>query len=199
MKNLGTILAAIALVGVIYIGFFKGAKTTEATVSETISDPSKGIRMAYVRSDSLQKQYKFFQDLSTELQAEEAVVQKEIEKRQRDFQIEVNLYQQAAPKMNEQQRAASEADLMRVQQQYEGWAREQSDKLMGRQQDLQSKMKSDMDSVLVKMKDELALDFILLYDENSALIYANKDYDITDVVVKKLNENYSKKQAEDEK
>jgi len=101
--------------------------------------------------------------------------------------------------MNEQQRAASEADLMRVQQQYEGWAREQSDILMGKQQELQSKMKSDMDSVLVKMKDELALDFILLYDENSALIYANKDYDITDVVVKKLNENYGKKQTDENK
>jgi outer membrane protein len=199
MKNLGTILGAIALIGVIYIGFFKGASKTETSLSETISDPSKGIRMAYVRSDSLQKQYKYFQDLSKELQAEEAVIQKEIEKRQRDFQIEVNLYQQAAPKMNEQMRASSEADLMRVQQQYEGWAREQSDKLMGRQQDLQSKMKSDMDSVLVKMKDELALDFILLYDENSALIYANKDYDITDVVVKKLNENYGKKKAEEGK
>lgn len=193
MKNVGTILGAIALIGVIYIGFFKGASKSEPSISETISDPSKGIRMAYVRSDSLQKQYKYFQDLSKELQAEEAVIQKEIEKRQRDFQIEVNLYQQAAPKMNEQMRASSEADLMRVQQQYEGWAREQSEKLMGRQQDLQSKMKSDMDSVLVKMKDELALDFILLYDENSALIYANKEYDITDVVVKKLNENYAKK------
>lgn len=193
MKHLGTILGAIALIGVIYIGFFKGASTVEPTVSETIGDPSKGIRMAYVRSDSLQSQYKYFQDLSEELQGQEAIVQKEIEKRQRDFQIEVNLYQQAAPKMNEQQRAASEADLMRVQQQYEGWAREQSDILMGKQQDLQSKMKSDMDSVLVKMKDELTLDFILLYDENSALIYANPDYDITDVVVKKLNDNYAKK------
>ena len=50
---LGTILAAIAIVGVIYIGFFKGAKTSDAAVSETINDPSKGIRMAYVRSDSL--------------------------------------------------------------------------------------------------------------------------------------------------
>jgi outer membrane protein len=199
MKNLGTILGALALIGVIYIGFFKGDSKADDSISAVASDPSKGIRMAYVRSDSLQSQYKYFQELSTELQGQEAVVQKEIEKRQRDFQIEVNLYQQAAPQMNEQQRAASEADLMRVQQQYEGWAREQSDILMGKQQDLQSKMKSDMDSVLVKMKDELTLDFILLYDENSALIYANPDYDITNVVVKKLNENYSKKKAEEGK
>ncbi len=196
MKHVGTILGALALVGVIYLAFFNGPKKTDEAGTISI-DPAKGIRMAYVRSDTLQKKYKYFEELSKQLQGEEAIIQKEIEKRQRDFQIEVNLYQQAAPKMNEQQRAASEADLMRVQQQYEGWAREQSDILMKKQADLQAKMKSDMDSVLVKMKAELALDFILLYDENSALIYANPDYDITEVVVKKLNENYAKKQEEE--
>lgn len=198
MKHLGTILGALALIGVIYIGFLRGDSTGKkpAAVSSVVSDPSKGIRMAYVRSDSLQNNYKFFQDLSTELQAEEAKIQKQIEAKQRDFQIEVNLYQQEAGRMTPEQRQQSEADLMRVQQQYEGWAREQSEILMERQQGLQAKMKSDMDSVLVKMKSELALDFILLYDENSALIYANEDYDITEVVVEKLNENYAKKQAE---
>ena len=134
--------------------------------------------------------------MSEHLQKEEQKIQNEVERKQRDLQIEFSLYQQEAPKMTPEQRQQSESDLMRVQQQYEMWAREQSDILMEKQQDLQIKMKSDMDSVLVKMKDELALDFILLYDENSALIYANKDYDITDVVVEKLNENYDKKQTE---
>ena len=197
MKNLGTILGALALVGVVYIGFFKGSTSTkEAKVSTAVADPSKGVRLAYVRTDTLQKNYKYFVELSEHLQKEEQKIQNEVERKQRDLQIEFSLYQQEAPKMTPEQRQQSESDLMRVQQQYEMWAREQSDILMEKQQDLQIKMKSDMDSVLVKMKDELALDFILLYDENSALIYANKDYDITDVVVEKLNENYDKKQTE---
>ncbi len=86
---------------------------------------------------------------------------------------------------------------MRVQQNYETWANEQSTLLMQKQQELQKSMKSDMDSVLVRMKDDLALDFILLYDENSALIFANPAYDITETVVAKLNENYEKKATEE--
>ncbi len=200
MKHLGTILGALALVGVILIatGTFGGEKKTEkATTSEAIKDPNRGIRLAYVHSDSLQSQYLYFVELSDELQKEEAAATKELEKRQRDIQIEMNLYQQEAPKMTAQQRQASEADLMRVRDNYLAYEQQLTNTLMKKQEELNTKMKSDMDSVLVKMKDELNLDFILLYQENGALIYANKDYDITAVVVERLNDNYLKKKAED--
>ncbi len=115
MKHLGTILGAIAIVGVVYVGFLKeGGKSKKATVSEAVTDPSKGVRLAYVRTDSLEKNYKYYQELSEQLQQEEAKIQKQIEAKQRDFQIELNLYQQEAPKMTPEQRQASEADLMRV-------------------------------------------------------------------------------------
>jgi outer membrane protein len=199
MKHLGTILGALALLGVILIatGTFRKKEKASATTSAVINDPNRGIRLAYVHSDSLQSQYLYFVDLSAELQKEEAAAQKELEKRQRDIQIEVNLYQQEAPKMTDQQRQASEADLMRVRDQYLAYEQQITQTLVKKQEELNVKMKSDMDSVLVKMKDELNLDFILLYQENGALIYANKDYDITEVVVERLNDNYLKKKAEE--
>jgi outer membrane protein len=199
MKHLGTILGALALLGVILIatGTFDKKDRTAKSTSAVINDPNRGIRLAYVHSDSLQSQYLYFVDLSAELQKEEAAAQKELEKRQRDIQIEVNLYQQEAPKMTDQQRQASEADLMRVRDQYLAYEQQITQTLVKKQEELNVKMKSDMDSVLVKMKDELNLDFILLYQENGALIYANKDYDITEVVVERLNDNYLKKKAEE--
>lgn len=199
MKHLGTILGALALIGVILLatGTFDKKESESAKTSEVIKDPNRGIRLAYVHSDSLQSQYLYFVDLSEELQKEEAAATKELEKRQRDIQIEMNLYQQEAPKMTPQQRQASEADLMRVRDNYLAYEQQLTETLMKKQEELNTKMKSDMDSVLVKMKDELNLDFILLYQENGALIYANKDYDITEVVVDRLNDNYLKKKAED--
>ena len=197
MKHLGTILGAIAIVGVIYIGFIKGGSSDKgSTVSEAISDPNRGIRLAYVHSDSLQSKYLYYVELSDQLKKEEDAATRELEKRQRDIQIEVNLYQQEAPKMSPQQRQQSEADLMRVRDNYMAYEQQLTQTLLQKQEELNTKMKSDMDSVLVKMKDELNLDFILLYQENGALIYANKDYDITGVVVKRLNDNYLKKKAE---
>lgn len=198
MKNLGTILGAIALLGVIYIGFIKGeSNSTKEAVSEAINDPNRGIRLAYVHSDSLQSKYLYYVELSEELKKEEDVATRELEKRQRDIQIEMNLYQQEAPKMSAQQRQQSEADLMRVRDNYMAYEQQLTQTLLKKQEVLNQKMKDDMDSVLVKMKDELNLDFILLYQENGALIYANKDYNITTAVVERLNENYLKKKAEE--
>lgn len=171
-------------------------ESAPAGPSEAIKDPNRGIRLAYVRIDTLQSKYLYFVELSEQLAKEEAVARKEIEKRQRDIQIEVNLYQQEAPKMSPQQRQQSEADLMRVRDNYMAYEEQLTGTLMKKQEELNKMMKDDMDSVLVKMKDELNLDFILLYQEGGALIYANKDYDITDVVVGRLNENYLKKKTE---
>lgn len=198
MKNLGTILGALALIGVIWLAFGKsGAKSTEkAEVSEAIADPNRGIRLAYVRIDTLQSKYLYFVELSEQLSKEEEVARKEIEKRQRDIQIDVNLYQQEAPKMTPQERQKNEADLMRVRDNYMAYEEQLTATLMKKQEQLNKSMKDDMDSVLVKMKDELNLDFILLHSEGGALVYANKDYDITNVVVERLNENYLKKKTE---
>ena len=39
------------------------------------------------------------------------------------------------------------------------------------------------------LKDELNLDFILLYEEGGQIIYANTDFDITERMVRMLNES----------
>lgn len=167
----------------------------ENTITEAAKDPARGVRIAYVHSDSLQSKYLYYVELSEQLKKEEEAATRELEKRQQDFQINMNLYQQEAPKMTPQQRQANEADLMRVRDNYMAYEQQLTQTLLKKQEELNTKMKSDMDSVLVKMKDELSLDFILLYNEGGALIYANKDFDITKAVVEKLNENYLKVKA----
>lgn len=200
MKNIGTLLGAVALIGVLYLAFFNKKsntlKTEDATGEAVLSSPDRGVRMAYVRADSLQKQYKYYIELSEELRSDEEKIMRDMERKQRDLQIEFNLYQQEAPKMTPQQRERSEGDLMRIEQQYRAYEQQIKESLMMKQRDLQTQMKNDMDSVLVVMKDELKLDFILLYDEASSIIYASEDFNITDVVVEKLNANYDKKKSE---
>jgi len=203
MKNLGTLLGAVALIGVLYLAFFNKKSNTEKTDSPAgeavLSSPDRAVRMAYVRADSLQKQYKYYIELSEELRSDEEKIMRDMERKQRDLQIEFNLYQQEAPKMTPQQRERSEADLMRIEQQYRAYEQQIKESLMMKQRDLQTQMKDDMDSVLVVMKDELNLDFILLYDEGSSIIYASEDFNITDVVVDRLNANYDKKKADGKK
>jgi outer membrane protein len=149
----------------------------------------QGIRLAYVRIDSMQSQYLYFQELVTELQAEEEEIVTELQRRQHSLQENIALYQQEAPKMTPRQREANEADLMRVQQQYMAIEQGAQQKLAQKQSDLTVQLRKDMDKAIEVLKNELNLDFILLYEEGGQIIYANNNYDITEQMVTLLNEN----------
>ena len=153
-----------------------------------VENTESGIRLAYVRIDSLQSQYEYFEELALELIEEEKVLSQDLQRRQQTLQENIALYQQEAPKMNARQREANEADLMRVQQQYLQVEQAAQAQLVKKQQDLTKMMREDMDKAISVLKDELNLDFILLYEEGGQIIYANTDFDITKRMVNMLNE-----------
>jgi outer membrane protein len=154
-----------------------------------VENTEKGIRLAYVRIDSMQSQYNYFQELADELQAEEQQIVADLQRRQQTLQENIALYQQEAPKMTQSQRNANEADLMRVQQQYMQVEQAAQDQLLRKQADLANMLKADMDKAIAVLKDELNLDFILLYEEGGQIIYANTEFDITERMVNMLNES----------
>ncbi len=154
-----------------------------------VENTEKGIRLAYVRIDSMQSQYNYFQELADELQAEEQEIVADLQRRQQTLQENIALYQQEAPKMTQAQRNANEADLMRVQQQYMQVEQAAQDQLLRKQADLANMLKADMDKAIDVLKDELNLDFILLYEEGGQIIYANAEFDITERMVNMLNES----------
>jgi len=154
-----------------------------------VENTESGIRLAYVRIDSLQSQYEYFEELALELIEEEKVLVEDLQRRQQTLQENIALYQQEAPKMSARQREANEADLMRVQQQYLQVEQAAQAQLVKKQQDLTKMMRKDMDKAIAVLKDELNLDFILLYEEGGQIIYANTDFDITERMVNMLNES----------
>ena len=165
--------------------------STMASCSQpaTVENTESGIRLAYVRIDSLQSQYEYFEELALELIEEEKVLVEDLQRRQQTLQENITLYQQEAPKMSAGQREANEADLMRVQQQYLQVEQAAQDQLLRKQADLTNMLKADMDKAIAVLKDELNLDFILLYEEGGQIIYANTDFDITERMVNMLNES----------
>ena len=162
----------------------------------SVENTANGMRLAYVRIDSLQSQYHYFEELALELIEEEKVLIEDLQRRQQTMQENIALYQQEAPKMSARQREANEADLMRVQQQYLQVEQAAQSQLVKKQQDLTKMMREDMDKAIAVLKDELNLDFILLYEEGGQIIYANTDFDITERMVTMLNESREHPTAE---
>ena len=163
--------------------------TAACSQPTAVENTASGMRLAYVRIDSLQSQYHYFEELAQELIEEEKILLEDLQRRQQTMQENIALYQQEAPKMSTRQREANEEDLMRVQQQYLEVEQAAQTQLINKQQDLTKMMRNDMDKAIAILKDELNLDFILLYEEGGQIIYANTDFDITERMVKMLNKN----------
>ena len=195
MKKL--FLAAIGLSILASCSQSSAVENTEKGIPPGNTD--KGIRLAYVRIDSMQNQYNYFQELAKELMAEEEEIVADLQKRQITLQENIELYQQEASKMTQSERNANEADLMRVQQQYMQIEQAAQEQLLRKQSDLSNMLKADMDKAIAVLKDELNLDFILLYEEGGQIIYANTEFDITERMVNMLNanrENVSEEEAD---
>lgn len=172
-----------------FLAAFGLSMMASCTQPAAVENTDSGIRLAYVRIDSLQSQYEYFEELALELIEEEKVLVEDLQRRQQTLQENIALYQQEAPKMSARQREANEADLMRVQQQYLQVEQAAQAQLVKKQQDLTKMMRKDMDKAIAVLKDELNLDFILLYEEGGQIIYANTDFDITERMVNMLNES----------
>ena len=154
------------------------------------------IKMTFDQTTPIYFEENVIIDRFLELIEEEKVLIEDLQRRQQTMQENIALYQQEAPKMSARQREANEADLMRVQQQYLQVEQAAQSQLVKKQQDLTKMMREDMDKAIVVLKDELNLDFILLYEEGGQIIYANTDFDITERMVTMLNESRENPTAE---
>lgn len=181
MKN--WILAAVA-----------AATMASCQQSPTVVVPESGVRIAYVRIDSLQNQYTYFQELSAELAEEESKIGAELSRRQQAFQENVALYQQELPKMTPAQRQANEQDLQRVQQQYLQVEQAAQEQLYRKQTELGNKLKAAMDEASAQLREEMNLDFILIYEVGGQILSANEELDITAEMVKLLNKDAVEKE-----
>jgi outer membrane protein len=130
----------------------------------------------------------------------EAVFKKRSEKftKKRDsisqaFQMEAQAFQAKAQKLS-QDKAQEEYGQLQQRSQFIG------QQLQQEEQELQLKGQTEMDSLVSKVKEEIKIygkangySFILSGGDGGSVLYGTEANDITDAIVKILNENYNKK------
>ena len=75
---------------------------------------------------------------------------------------------------------------------------EKGAELAKEQRSLDSLIMDDLKDIVENVKDEFGLDYILSYDPNSILLAANENYNITAVVVERLNKKHNEGKASKE-
>ena len=195
MTDFARILPATALV-LLGLGFFgceQGAETVPSSGSSTVAPPrattGEGLSIVFVKVDSLQAGYTAVADELSRLEENFNKAEENHGKRVAEFQQEVqglqNQVQQGLLAPNkiqaEQQRMArKEQEIM--QQRDLSLASIQEDQLR-----IQQEFSTRVKEVLEVLQEENGYDFILNQGQNSAVLITNDVYDITPLVLERLN------------
>lgn len=172
--------------------------SAEDTATFDLPEFNKGLKIAYVNADSVNARYKYYLDAQDQLEREYKRAEakfagkaKAFEKKYGDFMKE----QQNGLITSQDELERRYAELQDEKYELDLKQAELSQGLQVKQADLQLKVIRETTEFLNQIGDELGYDYVIAYSEAVPTVYyTNKDLDITEYVISKLNEAYSAKQ-----
>lgn len=171
------------------------ADTSEVESTE-FTPSSSGVVIAYINTDSIRSNYKLYKELEEELLQERLMAENQFNAQVSAFEKEYTDAQRDAASLSQEglailQRklAAKEQALMQQKQAMEG-------QLM---QSEESKLE-EYTKVIKEMLNEYSankgIDIVMAHGDISNLLYINDAFDVTNDVIKQLNQQYDESQLE---
>ena len=200
MKNFSTILNVVLLAAVAFLYFheFAGNKakptTTAATTSTQVGTKAATAPIAYVELDSLNNKITFIKDKRKELEAEQRAIETEWESSYRDLENQKNNFIKKGSAITQQMAEEFQGQLLAQQQRVD-------EKKQSLTQKLSEKSYRFMDDIQKKLKVFLidynkAKNYLYILTTGTGLdymVYKDSSLNITDDVVKGMNEILKKK------
>jgi outer membrane protein len=174
----------------------KTENSTATTPSETSAEAAPVGDVVYVNADTLLANYDLFKDVKTRLQGKAQKAESDLKGKASAFEKEVGQYQQRAAGMTQEQRAVTEQRLARRQQELANLNQSESNRLMSEESEEQKKIYDKVEAFLKDYSKEKGYKMVLSYSRgNSAILYSDESLDITEDVLKGLNEAYAKEKT----
>ena len=194
MKNLSLILNVVLLVAVCVL-FYLQFNTAENPKEEKSIMSSAEYSVAYINSDSVLQNYDYFTELQEELQTKSKKLESEYQNRAQGLQKEFNDYQRNINSLTIGQAKALEEDLMKKQQNLRVYQESLSQELLKEESRISQELYKKVTGFLDEYSEANGLQLVVKYNQGSDVLYANDSMNITDAVIKGLNEAYAVEQT----
>ncbi len=157
--------------------------------------PGAGLKIAYVDTDSLNRNYRFLIDKRAEMEQEEKNIGNTLRNKmnkaqQRQQELEKNY--QFMP-LSDQQKAQEE--VAKLAQEYAQLEQQLLGNLQNREAEINAQLYQNLYGVINAYAEEGNYDFIFSYVAGMQLLYGRQDYNITGEILSRLNEEYTRSQA----
>lgn len=193
MKNLSLALNVVLLiaVGILYYLHFSGSSSSQKGNAASVGD----IKVAYINSDSLLKNYDYFKISADRLDAKGKRLDQDLKNRAQALQNEFESYQRSQGNMTIGQARAVEEDLTKKRQNLQLYQESLNQEMMVDQNKMREELYTKLTTYLKKYGRENGLQLVLRYDGASDVLYGLDSLDISRDVIKGLNESYKAEQS----
>jgi outer membrane protein len=197
VKNLSLTLNVVLLVAVavLYYLHFSGRKApatpvpAAATATAAGNNP-KTNQYAYVNVDSLLNNYDYFKATRTQLEDRRKKLETEIAGRTRSLENEVVSAQRKANTMTLEQAQLTEQNLRRKEQELMRYQNDAARQLAQEEQKKNEELINNISLYLKKHTEDKPYKIVFGYSKGGGILYATDSLDITQEVLKGLNQDY---------
>ena len=144
-----------------------------------------GVRIVYVRLDSLVKLYDYHKEMSTKYEESAKKAEAELVRGQQNLQAEYDVIQRAAPSLSKVELERAQMDFQRIQNNYQMLEQQKSGELQQIELAINETVKEQVDKAIEAMKGEEQIDLVLIYETN--ILYGSDDLDYTVKLAEYLN------------
>jgi outer membrane protein len=193
MKNLSLILNIVLLVavGVLYYLHFASPKSSVSTSSGPNDAVLSDLKIAYINADTVLKHYDYLKVNKEQLEAKTQKLRQDFGNRAQGLQNEINAYQRGVNSMTIGQVKATEENLAKKQQNLQLYQQSLEQQMMQEEANLNKQLYDRITSFLKTYSAEKGLQVVLKYDPTSDMLYGGNALDISQDVIKGLNESYN--------
>jgi outer membrane protein len=194
--NRGLLISNIVLfvlTGVLfYLHLAPGKKPDIKAAVNKAAEPEKEFKIAYFEMDSLENSFSMVKEVKAELGKKEDAITNELTRLQKSYRDKATMYQGQAQTMTQVQSEMATRDMMQMEQSMQSRKQaldqEYQDFYMRKMRDVKAKI----EDYLKDYNQLKGYSYIFAY-EPGLFYYRDTAYNITDDLIKGLNETYKKK------
>ncbi len=185
----------LLLVGVLFYLHFSSTDKAPAPVKKTevaSTNTSTDFRIAYFELDSITNSFALVKDIKNELNREEDKMNGEMNQWQKRYNDKLQHYQSQAQQMNQVESENANRDMLQLQETIRNKKQELDQRYQNLYMQKMQDVKTKIENFLKEYNKTKGYSYIFAY-EPGFIYYRDTIYNITNDLVKGLNEQYSKK------
>lgn len=183
----------VVAVGTLFFLHFgsKKSTTTVAPATNNVQVKESGL-IAFVDLDSLEANYTLFKDKKVELEKKQKNIETTLTQRAAAFQKELYELQERAATMTQSEGEAAQKRMYQKQMELEEMRDRMTKQFVDEQEAFNGELQTRLDSFLLKYNADKRYSFVFSHIKGGPLLYHDEAYNITNDVVKGMNEELAK-------